>query len=360
MTLKLLVSGNTTQQIGRGTRLKYGAVIDLFVAALRDAGVEIDHRVIEPGESLDGYDALWLGMSPVNAISARYTFGPLDAYQRAVAEGKPVVFWIDDWQTQLLNSSFKTFLNKPWRMVKEPGHAVQDSRYGIEWARRPENLDRLVKGLDLLKNSPWPQTVAPFYTWGEHLQIFKKHPQVTAENLVAVDPSRYVEFYPIHPAPDEQRKRQWVFGILSNQLEWLESVGLHGPRKTDARWDIAHAGGRASKADGSLKEPDLVQLYSECWGVLSAPYWHAGSGWWRNRFVYAAYAGSVLAGDPREGYACDPSYGYPPDVVETFTTSQLRELADAQKTALLSKMPSKEYVQQQLLDVFAKAIEEKK
>ena len=370
--MKILVTGNTPQQCGRGTQMKYGPVIDLFVAALRDAGVEVDHKIIDPETSLAEYDAVWLGMSPINSMSARYMFGPLEMYQRIVDEGKPCLFWIDDWQTQLLNAAFKSILKDPKRLVREPGATLQDSRYAITWAREPANLDRIAKGVEYLYTRPWPKTIAPFYTWGNHLEIFNNHPQVNEHNLVAIDPSRYVDWYPIQPAADEDRKYQWVCGILSDQRKWLTDLGVRTEPMTDHelealesgdaaalaayRWDLFHTGGKASKAGQRMKEPDLVQVYSESWGVLSPPYWHVGSGWWRNRFVYAAYAGAILAGDPREGWPCSTAYGYPVEMIERFSNHQLRELADAQKTALGQQMMTKETVQEMLVQTFKEAL----
>lgn len=370
--MKLLITGNTPQQCGRGTQLKYGAVIDLFAAALRDAGVEIDHRILNPDENLDEYDAVWIGQTPINSMSSRYMFGPLEAYGRCVEQGKPVVFYIDDWQTQLLNSAYKSILKEPARLVRVPGSKLHDSRHQIDWAREPGNIDKVMKGVDLLFNSPWPTVVAPFYTWGDHMEIFKKMPQISAENLVAVDPSRYVEWYPLVPVPDSERVPQWVLGILSDQLGWITELGLTleppTPEEVEAlsigdvgaiegwRWPLFHIGGKASKAKIRMKERELVQLYAESWGVLSPPYWHAGSGWWRNRFVYTAYAGAILAGGPQEGAPCGPEYTYPVEMIERFSGSQLRQLADAQKSRLLSQMSTKEEVQTKLLEVFEKAI----
>lgn len=370
--MKILVTGNTPQQCGRGTQMKYGPVIDLFVRALRDAGVEVDHRILDPDTSLAEYDAVWLGMSPINSMSSRYMFGPLEMYGRIVDEGKPCLFWIDDWQTQLLNAAFKSILKDPKRLVREPGAVLQDTRYAIDWAREPANLDKIAKGVEYLYSKPWPKTIAPFYTWGNHLEIFKKHPQVTADNLIEVDPSRYVDWYPITPREDADREHKWVLGILSNQHKWIEDIGVRTEPLTEHeqaaldlgdaaalesyRWELFHAGGKASKAGQRLREPELVQAYAESWGVLSPPYWHVGSGWWRNRFVYAAYAGAVLAGDPREGWPCSSAYGYPVDMIERFSNNQLRELADAQKTALGQQMMTKEQVQTTLVDAFKDVI----
>jgi hypothetical protein len=374
--MKILVTGNTPQQCGRGTQMKYGPVIDLFVRALRDAGAEVDHRIVGPDTKLTDYDALWLGMSPINSMSSRYMFGPLDLYRQAFESGFPTLFWVDDWQTHLLNAAFKSISKEPKRLVREPGAALQDSRHLIDWAREPANLANIAKGVDYLYHEPWPTTVAPFYTWGNHLSIFEKHPQITPDNLVTADPSRYVDWYPVKPAADEDRTRQWVCGILSNQTQWLDDLGLRLDPPTEhelealetgdaaaiaeQRWPLWHVGGKASKADMRMKEADLVQKYAESWGVLSPPYWHVGSGWWRNRFVYSAYAGSVIAGDPREGAPCGSAFMYPVEMIEQFSTSQLRALADAQRQQLGASMMSKEELQVLLTETFRQEIASKR
>jgi hypothetical protein len=329
--------------------MKYGTVIDLFVRALRHAGVEVDHRVVDPEESLDDYDALWLGISPLHSMSSRYHFGALDALVRAKKMGLPRVYWIDDWQTHLLEAGYKTLLKTPTRMIKDD--KLHDTRYAIDWAReKPEHLDITIEGMKILRHDPWPLTFAPFYTWGDHMSVFKSLPQITSENLVTVDPSMYADAYEIRPLPDNQRDRQWVLGILSNQLEWAATLRT--------QWPLDLIGGRASRAEQKMKESELIQHYSEKWGVLSPPYWHIGSGWWRNRFVYSAYAGCIIAGDPREGAPCSAAYTYPPEAVEDWSNEQLRQLADWQKRDLVSQMMTRAEVQETLKSTFEKAIKE--
>lgn len=319
---RILLTGITTQHIGKDPRLNYDHLTKMYARALTTVGYQVEHRQVVPEEDLTPYDAIMVGLGPVNGTAARYTYGAMDAIVRARQSGAALVFFCDDWQVQLILSALGTMVRGPERFVKD---FLAGARTDWEWARA--NRDHLMVGVQAMFERQWPTTILPLYSGGDTSKLVQKDKvKVPTRNMVGVDPTPYgVEYAPDVP-PDDQKWGAWVLGTLSNQQDWTGTLGL--------TWPMAYHGGRASKSEkGALSERELVQLYANSWGVLSAPYWHAGSGWWRLRHQHAVQARSILlCGNGELDFMGDAYRITAPDV-EGRTVPQLRELADAQAEA---------------------------
>jgi hypothetical protein len=123
-----------------------------------------------------------------------------------------------------------------------------------------------------------------------------------------------------------------------------EPAGIHEtepilgkPVPEPRAWNLHVIGGGLTKRDRSsvMPEAEVVQEYARCWGVLSPPYAKLlGSGWWRNRFVYAAATRTVFWGDPREAPQLGGAYELPLGKIETLGIWELDSLADYQADSL--------------------------
>lgn len=330
---RILQTGFSTQHVGRGTRFKYDPVAKLYADALRHYGYEVDHRPAAPGEDLSGYDAVFSGVSPLNALSARYSYGGLSAIGRAKQSGAALVFYIDDWQTHLIQSAARTLLREPKRMVKP---LMEGARVDYDWAK--EHLDELVPVVDAFVNREWPTTVMALYDGGDWEKFVPRLP--AHKRIVGMDPTPFYTPYDTVIPEDSARERSWVFGVLSDQRKWID--------KLDMTWPMAHRGGKASKSeDGGMPEPELVQMYANSWGVLSCPYWHSGSGWFRVRHEHTAGTRSILYSEGELSFISD-AYDIKISDVESMSNSQLREVANAQADAWYSRKPSKDAVAERI------------
>ena len=99
-------------------------------------------------------------------------------------------------------------------------------------------------------------------------------------------------------------------------------------------------------------------MYANSWGVLAAKYPHAGSGWWRNRFIHAVRTRSILLADPLEVSELGEPYLKNPSDIESMTTGQLRELADAQRDVFYARETPKEQVIETIMGAVNRAIAE--
>ena len=138
----------------------------------------------------------------------------------------------------------------------------------------------------------------PMYGFGNRTLVRKRMPSVMGP-IEALDPSStiYDTLEVVTPADAATKKRSWVLGALMPHDTWLE-------RKSPA-WPVEIVGSRKliRKYGGQRfqTEADVLGFYNDHWGILSPPYPHAGSGWWRSRFMYAARVGSILVTDKGEG-----------------------------------------------------------
>lgn len=324
---KILLTGITGQHIGKDPRLNYDHLTKMYARALRQWGYEVEHRRVEPEEDVTGYTAIIAGMGPINSTATRYSYGTLDFLSRAEKSGVATLFFCDDWQVQLIGSSFGTMVRKPERLTKD---FFKSARVDFDWARA--NNDRLMEYVTRLHENEWPTTILPIYEGGDLSKLtLRGNPRVPARRIVKVDPSPFGVKYDVKIPPDSERWAAWVLGTLSDQRSWVESLG--------ATWQVRYFGTRPSKSEnGALTEQALVQEYANSWGVLSPPYWHAGSGWWRLRHQHAISTGSVLLCGKGELDFMGEAFRVAAPDVEVMTVAELHELARAQSDAFYAQM----------------------
>lgn len=345
MTIKVLMTGYTAQHIGSTRKLvKYGAVADLFADILRAGGCEVEHRRTLPDEDLSEYDLIICGQIALAALGSTYAYGALDAIARARQNGCGLMFYIDDWQVHNIITSLKTICKDSNRLVRE---SLGTARADLGWAR--ENVDRIFPVAEALLNRPWPITLVPKFTWGDGLMVTKG---LDSREWVWTDLSPFAEDFETQIPHDDDREVQWVLGVLSDQRKWVEKMKLG--------WPVHYVGSRKSKADQVLSEKDLVDLYANSWGVLSPKYPHAGSGWWRNRFVYTARTKSIMLADPAEVAPLGGPFLLKASEIEAMNKQQLRELANAQADRFFETQASKEEVIATVMAAVHKAIAEAK
>lgn len=344
--MRLLVTGCTKQQVGGGTKLGYEPVSDLFVKALTGLGHDVHHRRTDPNENLvKQYDAIVVGLVPFFSIASNNLYLAVEAVRQAIIGRVPLLLYVDDWNFPQFVANVKTHLKYGERQLVKP---FFKSRHGYDWVTSDPNVSSaLLNTMEYLTTHPWPPLLVPTFSWGNHDEL-RVIPW--AQDVEFVDVSTYARHYPFEWGHDGTRAREWVLGTVSNQTEWLEALSL--------RWDVNHLGTKTSRAPKAVPEAELVQLYADAWGVLSPPYKKIlGTGWWRNRFVYAVRAQSILLCDPLEAADLDASYVLYPHDVELMNDAELRDLAHSQADAFFKVQASKVDVMTQLAQALERARE---
>jgi hypothetical protein len=371
--MKVLMSGFTALQINTEKRTIQKIDVPASIAkALREAGHDVDWRKITPGEDLSSYDVLWINLAPLNSLNGRQ--GAMGALY-ALSSGIPCVGFFDDWQFNTVFNGARALIRKPAMLYKhllvgtehrgEEG-ATYFSRADIEAALErvrelnpaaakkcyieryymmdtDENVQpyekRLVEAARDLLADRWTAgmvPVCPMYSFGDRAIVRKRMPDEVGP-IEALDPTSTVvpTLQPITALSPEHKKKAWVLGALMPHDTWLE--------KKNPDWPVEIVGSRKliKKLGGQRfdTEQDVLDFYNHHWGILSPPYPHAGSGWWRSRFLYAAHVGSILVTDKGEGDPLGDAYKLKIADVEKMTDAELHETAMAQRAALAPYLP---------------------
>lgn len=180
---------------------------------------------------------------------------------------------------------------------------------------------------DVAQNAARP-LLAWFHGWGDAAGWAAK---VKAPGAVrAWDPSGFLRERPwlscglkdplwTPPGPSYPKERCWVSASLQKCDPWLSKLGL--------KWPVYRLGNKR-QGQPVLRERDVVGYYAPRWGVLCPKYKAHGTGWWRARYLHAAFTGSVLLCDRRD--APTPAYDQSPLELETLPDDRLEAIAAAQ------------------------------
>lgn len=335
----------------------------------------MDWRKVNPGEDLSDYDLAWVNLAPINSLNGRA--GAMGALWVLGSE-LPCVAFADDWQINAVFNGMRSLTRHPKMLTKYmlvgKGELGRGDEIATHWSRESimaarervlaknpnakigveryymrdtdesvlPHADRLLNAAADFAYDRWARGMViacPMYGWGNRSLIQKRLPSVTGA-LEPLDPSStiYPLLYDHTPCPPEEKERGWILGALMPHDVWVN-------RRTWT-WPIIYLGSKhVIRAHGGYRlhsESDVIAFYNRYWGVLSPPYPHAGSGWWRSRFIYAARVRSVLCCDRGEGEPLGKAYGWKHTEIEKMTTEDLTQLAADQAAALRPYMPSYE------------------
>lgn len=322
--MNILLTGFTTRQANtlRESANFYVLAQQIFRDMLVEMGHKVDWRAVEIGEDLSMYDLAMVGLSnPTTMNGMAHRYGGM----WALASHRNVLAWFDDFR---FKDQLYSWLRKP-----EPAFSDRlwpDRRYA-EHEKAMEWKDRLIAAFQVIKDRKLP-FIAHIFEWGDISLMARETPD--ARWFCRFDISDFVPRLVTDPAPFETRKKAWVSAALTNTDEWINKLGL--------TWDIV----KSTKPKGGnpfgggwkkIPEPELVRtLYRDNIGILSHPYSHAGSGWWRVRFNYMTQTQSILLGAIEEAQEMGEAFRYSPQEIEAMPTHALHALAQRQTNSFMS------------------------
>ena len=350
--MKVLFAGYTSQQVGGRIMLGYASLPEMYMQVLTDAGHECVMKKLTPGEDISEYDAMIVGQAPLHSLGAYYLYPTLEAITRARESKVALLFSLDDWQLSNLMSGVRTLNKNTDRLFKgQRGQKGNDDPATLvykkdrAWAVQPDIRPRIESVVRAMEDRPWPPTIVPRFNWGNAELIKEKVP---TRELIELDMSPYCTDYSTVIPSDSERSAQWVLGTLALYEKWVD--------KLDLSWHVAMYGGPVRKSPyPRVPESELLDVYAHSWGTMAAPYPHAGSGWYRHRYVHAMRTRCVMLVDEKDGEHIGPSWTVKPSEIEGMNQRQLRELADAQYVEQGKLMSTKEEVQTKLLEAIQRA-----
>ena len=317
---QLLLTGSTPIQVGsQRTSLKIVTAAAAWYRAFTSMGYDVDWRSILPGENLDKYKVICVILNQPCSISSIHVWGAV----WAMATRRDSVIFLDDWQTKQLTSRFETCARsheRAFRLLKYRGPKNEVLRYSRELLATVSNL----AGGKWL----WP-VVVPILGDGDVSLLG------LPTKVLPIDPTFYTKRYP-KPRQARQKNYEWIMASLlykpTPQLSW--PIKAYG--SLDRTSGMGGIGSPGEKAQPRVPEAELMKVYASAWGVLSPAHPHAGSGWWRVRYLMSADAGCVLSADLQEAACLGKAYTRASDTgcVESLSDAGLRKLVVDQRKTL--------------------------
>lgn len=341
---KILITGCTATQVCSQRRIvKYTSYPEIYGKMLEKAGHEVTSRPVTPGEDLKEFHRVIIGLAPVNALNTRHMFGALWALHlldKGMIRG---CVQMDDWNYRITfsgaRSMAKDFNKRLYDnpvLLRESKEAVRDTPK----LRRP--IERMIEIIgDDFASLQGVNVIVPLLEKGDRSQMLDgttmRYGQLMPVDVLAGHPWKELEA-DVKQWKPVKRRRAWIHAALPANKGFAE-------RLRAAAWPIEHYGPSAPDRR-KLTEDKLIKQYYEVEGLIAVPYYHAGSGWARARFMHAAVTKTVIVCAKKEGDVIGPSYTYTMNDIEKMKPQQLRELAEAQSKELRKAVwPEKKLVE---------------
>lgn len=322
--LTILITGTTHQHVGNPSQLNAVLTPPLVGQALCLAGHEVEQRSVIPGENLRSrYDVVISFIWNPEASNARHLYGAvysLFAHPNSIAA-------YDDWNIANIYSGLRRFVRNPsnFERVEKMGfkreHPAEGKRY----------LDRIIACMADIVEGRRYRIALSLFPWGERARL----PLPNIAMLREYDPSILaIPYYqPLRPSAGVERERRWIFATLGNHTPWLEKLGL--------TWPVECYGVRRL-GQARIQELDVLRRSTQVECALAFKTRISGSGWYRPRFIQAAIAECVIAGDLRDTAPIGRAYEYLPAQVEQLSHKARRELAKEQRNQFMQRIATKD------------------
>lgn len=329
--MKILITGMTASQVLSQRRtIKYTTYVEVYKRLLEKLNHTVTVRVVTPGEDLREFDRVIVGLTPVNALNAKHMFGALWTLHLLRSGKVRGACHLHDWNVRAIFSSARAISKDFDKRLYQNAVLLRDHK---EKVRDTPRLRRVIE--DVIETISYGfctvkvYVITPLLDGGDHSLLLQgttmnKHQLWPIDVLGSCGWNRWA--HEVKGWKPVKRRRAWIHAALPLDKGFAQRIRasswgleLYGPASPDRR---------------KIPEDQLIQQYWEVEGLIAMPYYHAGSGWCRARFVHAAALGTVIVCDKREGAVIGPSYTLSMKEIEILNSKQLRELAAAQAREL--------------------------
>lgn len=337
---KILITGfyksHTDEFYFKSTVLQVVSSLYSLIQCLRSLNYDVEVRPVKPGENLKHFDDVIVYIGNPSSFSTPYTYGAL----YAISNRPDCIIAFDDWQISEILKNYNNYNeeNIQRKFLIEMNKTTTDEV-------KPFIKD-IMKGVEIVKNLQ-NKTLVTTFEGGNPELLFARNKIPPA--IFTFNPNPYHINKKPNKILSSPKERVFNFAGLCQKetKKWLKAQKIE-----ETGWELKLYGSRKDGQD-RVVEQQMVQIYSEQWGILMAGYYHAGSGWWRARPLQVADAGSILIGEPSEMIILYNDFELsnirPIDLIDK-TDNQLKEIAAAQKEALYKTHPlDKEVTKQELL-----------
>jgi hypothetical protein len=326
--MKILMTGFTPRAVN-SDKLLYSIMSNVAVIrkGLERAGHTVDHRIVEVEEPRkDRYDVALVGIAVPQSHSSRFVFSALWAAE--VFGPERTRWYVDDWLLHQFQSQVESAVREP-----EKRFYSLDNRYNYNIAKR--HTETWIKWYKFMGRSKF-NLLMPCFPWSKPRLLLPKLPHI---NPVIFDPTPMALTDPevlcgsstpvkLALVPPEQRERRWTLAALRDIKDWFA--------KNRFDWPVDQYGNKRQQQP-IVTERELLDIYCKNWGIIGAPYAAvAAGGGWRARYIHSAVTRSILFLDPQEGTTAGKPYNLFRTKVESASTDELANIANAQYDHLMA------------------------
>ena len=269
-------------------------------------------------ESLEKYDLVLVGVSPVTSVGANRVYGALNVISEMWGSGKLKLFTDSPNKSQIEVSLRATVSNsetitKPFfSSRKEYSNLVSDN----------ELLGRVMRGAELLFTEEWPVTVVASLPWNKIEDI--KLPKNAKPNLNLVN----LDSHLILKDPVEyQRTDKW--SVDTPTSKWtksiLASVSLpSSPMKWNKGWDDEQVFLQIGRSIGAIISPEQKD-----------------GTWWSYRYIQALNSNTPVVTEWKESQSIGLEWAMLASSIDSLPQESRNLLAMAQRDIYLSSIKDK-------------------
>jgi hypothetical protein len=322
---RLLLTGASSVQCGGPNTLGFMQNVKSIRIGFSILGYDVDWRPVMPGEDLSMYDIVICSLQSTGSMTAKYIYG----LYWALTSHPKVILSCDDWMINQMTAHAKTCMNRPdifWRTAGLLGSREPFKKDALKYEKQIHDYCAIVaNGLDTRP------LLLPNLGNGDLSKL-----KLPSKKVISYDPTPFIVRYPAYPFNRDRRWRVWVSANLS-QNGILKKMGL--------TWPYREFGNLKTKQP-RLPEHEIATLYGESWGVINIERDHAGSGWYRVRFIISADQGSILlCSSPLDAATLGEPYEFVTanyHKIEEYGNAKLEAIATAQRERLYSVLATPE------------------
>lgn len=320
MMSRVFLTGMSAPQASSSANQKSFTFAGLLNKVLTDAGHEVtwaSPSVYMTEETLDKFDAILVGVSPLTSVGANRVYGALNVINRLKDSDKLTLF-IDTPTPSQIEPSLKSVISNPETLTKS------FFSYRKEYSNVVADKDifqSVFSGIDYLYNNDWTQTIYPKLPWKSEIKILTNaKTNLTGINLDA------------HIIKDVQhginRNPKWVIHSLSNPWAIATVASLVLPNSL-MKWNKGWT-------DNQVEEQICRSI-----GAIISPDKKDGT-YWSYRYIQALNTKTPVITDWKESGVLGDTWNILASSLEPMSQEKRDLIATAQKENYLAKIPSKQ------------------
>ena len=320
MMSKVFLTGMSAPQASPSANQKSLSFAGVLNQVLTSAGHEVtwaSPSVYMTRESLDKFDAVLVGVSPISSVGSNRVYGALSVINTLKDSNKLTLF-VDAPNTSQIEPSLKSVINNPESLTK-PFFSYR-KEYSNEVADK-DLLSTVLSGANYLYTQDWVTTIYPQLPWKSSTKLSSN----AKKNLIGIN----LDAHLIVSEPIESDRRpKWVIDNLSTPWAKNTMATLSLPNslmKWNKGWTDSQVLDQISRSIGAVVSPDKKD-----------------GTYWSYRYIQAMNTNTPVVTDWVESYVLGDAWNILATNIDTMSQDKRDLIATAQREIYVSSIPSKQ------------------